>query len=295
MEEGSDTVRVPTSSEDEGFEHVSVPRNDDTEGDATAFSPMSSPTELPESAAQEEPTNEPEVPSPPPRVEDVPKKELEVPSSKEDKPKPRDGHPRGYMSFLEVFSDDILDIIYWRNIQYSAGALLAVLAFLLTVTINPLVHSITLALLAAFIVTLTYSAGKVAWDSFHNEPLANPFQGYLDKGFKVPEELFTSYAKLLAKEVNCTISMITRLIFFADVFTSLKFLVVLYIASYFTPYLTLLTALYIGTILLFSVPKVYELYQSLIDANINLVATQVRFAWNKVASMIPFLPKKKVE
>ena len=29
-----------------------------------------------------------------------------VPSSKEDKPKPRDGHPRGYMSFLEVFSDD---------------------------------------------------------------------------------------------------------------------------------------------------------------------------------------------
>ena len=70
----------------------------------------------------------------------------------------------------------VLDIIYWRNWLYSAGILVAVLAFLVTLTINPFIHSLVLALLAMFFVTLTYSAGKVAWDSFHNEPLVNPFQ-----------------------------------------------------------------------------------------------------------------------
>lgn len=53
---------------------------------------------------------------------------------------------------------------------------MTLLGFLVTLTINPFIHSLVLALLAMFFVTLTYSAGKVAWDSFHNEPLVNPFQ-----------------------------------------------------------------------------------------------------------------------
>lgn len=291
-------------SEDNGFEYISAPKDESSSTDQEEEG--SGEMDTPEPVEPHRPLVDIDVSDPysdgyllsakpesdpvPTGVEDVPRERKEVKAESAS-----EGHPRGYLGFLDHLNKNVLDIIYWRNWLYSAGILVALLAFLVTLTINPFIHSLVLALLAMFFVTLTYSAGKVAWDSFHNEPLLNPFQAYLDRSYEIPEDVIVNYAKLLGKEVQCVVRGVIRLVFFADVLASIKFLVVLYIASYFTPMLTVLTSLYLVTVLLFTVPKAYELYQPTVDGYITAVAQQVRPVLSKVMKYVPFLSKMKSE
>ncbi|XP_065919434.1 reticulon-3-like [Dysidea avara] len=219
-------------------------------------------------------------------------------SSVEDIPSSRssdDSHPRGYMSFLNALDQDVLEILYWRKPQKTGAMFGFTLLFLLAVGMNPFLHTVVLLLLASMVVSLLYCVGMVLWNSFYNRPVENPFKEILQRNTVVSQEAIIQVATTVAEKIDYWSLLLFQLILFHNVKASLKFGVVMWILSYITPYLTLILALFFSILLLFTVPKLYEVYETEINRYIGLAHDKVNLAMQKVQTAIPGLGKSKEE
>lgn len=193
-------------------------------------------------------------------------------------------------------SPTVLDLIYWRNPRKSGivfgGTLLLLLAFSYFNVVT-VISYLGLIILAA---TLGYRVYVAVMASVNKTEQKNPFQPYLEKPVDLPQDRAHDHVDTVLKNVKDLLNHLRRLLFVEDIRESVKFGLFLWSLTYVGEYVTGTMLVILAFIGLFTLPKVYELYQPHIDNYYNMAEKKVRPALNTAKQQmdkVPYLTCKK--
>ncbi|XP_028409608.1 reticulon-1-A-like isoform X1 [Dendronephthya gigantea] len=160
----------------------------------------------------------------------------------------------------------VIDLIYWRDIKKTAvvfGITLLVLLFLAYHTVLSVLSFFALSLLT---VSLLYRIGMTVIGAVQKTGTGSPYKSLLEKNISISPEKARDIGECVGCKINCAIAKLTKLFLVEDILASLKFGVFLWFLSCVGKWFNAVTLMIIGTILLFSVPKLYEDHQTQVDS-----------------------------
>uniref|UniRef100_A0A915PQZ2 Reticulon-like protein n=1 Tax=Setaria digitata TaxID=48799 RepID=A0A915PQZ2_9BILA len=207
---------------------------------------------------------------------------------------------------------DVLDIVYWRDPKKSGGILGISILMLLVLAKFPLIAVFSYAGLSVLGGTLGFRIYKLIEAQIKKTDGTNPYRVYLEnREFHLPKEkvhqqvdALIEYAQLIGNELR-------RLFLAENIVESVKFGLLLWALTYVSYWFSGLSLLILGgsfggaelcitcsfpaLLAVFTIPKVYEVYQEPIDRNI-LIAKQHVDNINKMIDekIPPFLKKSAV-
>lgn len=183
----------------------------------------------------------------------------------------------------------LLDLIYWRDPKKSGIVLALSLVGLYILASFPLISVFSYLGLALLGGTFGFRVYKTVEAQLKKTDAANPFQPYLDKSVSIPQERAHQQVDVIIEHLQNVGTELKRLFLVENMCDSIKFGLLLwgltYVGSWFSG-LCLLTLLILG---IFSVPKVYEVYQEPIDEKLALVKEQLKKISDIVGEKVPFL------
>jgi len=200
----------------------------------------------------------------------------------------------GQSAKMALFSKEhLIDLIYWRDQRKSAVVLGAVLAILISLSVVSFISVVSYASLAVLAITLSFRLYKNVMQAVQKTPLGHPFKELLDTDVTIPSEKVHEVADLVSVRLNASLIELRRLFLVEDLVDSVKFAVALWGLTYVGSMFNGLTLIIIGVVGLFSLPKVYEVYQEPIDQNLNLVKGKLNEVVQKVQAVLPIGKKAK--
>ncbi|KAI6213841.1 hypothetical protein M3Y94_00199400 [Aphelenchoides besseyi] len=198
------------------------------------------------------------------------------------------GNSRAWIDFKNVHPG-VLEILHWRDPKKSAAALaVSLLALILFAKFSfiSLVAWVSLLVLGG---TVGFRVYRAVEGQVKKTDGSNPFKPYLEPEISVPQEKVHAQADVLVQHAQNLAVHLRHLFLVENLFDSIKFGVFLwtltYVGAWFSG-VTLLTLLVLG---LFTLPKVYELYQEPIDQYIQLARENVDKVHQIVQDKIPQL------
>jgi len=186
----------------------------------------------------------------------------------------------------------VTDLVYWRDPRKSGVVLGAVLAILLSLSVCSVVSVISYSALAVLSVTLTFRLYKNVMQAVQKTQEGHPFKEYLETDVTVSSEKVHEVADLSAARLNAALLELRRLFLVEDLIDSVKFGLILWAMTYVGSWFNGLTLVILAVVGLFSLPKVYETHQEVIDQNVDLVRGKINEIVDKVTAVLPMLGKK---
>lgn len=191
-----------------------------------------------------------------------------------------------------------LDLIYWRN-PVNSGAVLGITVLLLIASTYYNVVSIT-AYLGLIILagTIGYRVYAAVTASMNKTEQKNPFQPYLEKALDLQQDRAHDHVDSILKQVKELLIQLRRLFLVENVIESVKFGLFLWSLTYVGEYISGTTLVILAFVGLFSLPKIYELYQPQIDSQYNAIEKQVRPILDTARQQlekVPYLSKSKAQ
>lgn len=187
----------------------------------------------------------------------------------------------------------VIDLILWRDIRKTGivfGTSVVVLTALSLCSILSVMSYLSLTLLT---ITFTFRCYWHAMCSVKKMPEESPFKKYLDIEFSISDDTAHHYADIIAKHLTKVAEDLRRLFLVENVIDTLKFGLVLWVLTYIGHWFNGITLLIIADVLLFTVPKLYNMYKTEIDNCAEKVCATARQTWKSVQDKIPVLSKKK--
>jgi len=170
----------------------------------------------------------------------------------------------------------VLNLIYWRDVRKSGVVFGLTILFLLSFSYFNIVTILSYLGLVILAGTLGYRAYTAVQATMNKTEQKNPFQAFLEKPVDLPQgnahdhvDTVMNSAKELAKHLR-------RLFLVENIYETLKFGAFLWALTYVGDYVTGTTLILLAIIGLFTLPKVYELYQPQIDNYYNQAKTKVK-------------------
>nr|XP_056709894.1 reticulon-4 isoform X1 [Euleptes europaea] len=212
--------------------------------------------------------------------------------------------PQLHMEELDTYSDDFLiskepkvgdqvvDLLYWRDVKKTGVVFGASLFLLLSLTVFSIVSVVAYIALGLLTVTISFRIYKGVIQAIQKSDDGHPFRAYLDKDVAVSEELVQKYSHVVLGHFNNTIKELRRLFLVDDLVDSLKFAVLMWVFTYVGALFNGLTLMIMAVISLFSIPVIYEKHQVQIDHYLGLVNKNVKDAVTKIQDKIPGLKRK---
>jgi len=183
-------------------------------------------------------------------------------------------------------SPTVLDLIYWRDPRKS-GIVFTVTLFLLfsfiyfnVVTVFSYLGLIILA------ATLGYRVYIAVQATVNKTEQRNPFQPYLEKHVDLPQERAHEHVDNVLKHVKDLISHLRRLFLVENICESVKFGLFLWSLTYVGEYVCGTTLVILAFIGIFTLPKIYELYQPQIDQYYKIVEDKTKPAVQTVKQQL---------
>lgn len=189
----------------------------------------------------------------------------------------------------------VTDLVYWRDPRKSGVVLGAVLAILLSLSVCSVVSVVSYSALAVLSVTLTFRLYKNVMQAVQKTQEGHPFKEYLETDVTVSSEKVHEVADLSAARLNSTLLELRRLFLVEDLIDSVKFGLILWAMTYVGSWFNGLTLVILAVIGLFSLPKVYETNQEVIDQNVDLVRGKINEIVEKVTALLPIGKKPKAQ
>jgi len=189
----------------------------------------------------------------------------------------------------------VTDLVYWRDPRKSGVVLGAVLAILLSLSVFSVVSVVSYSALAVLSVTLTFRLYKTVMQAVQKTQEGHPFKEYLETDVTVSSEKVHEVADLSAARLNSTLLELRRLFLVEDLIDSVKFGLILWTMTYVGSMFNGLTLVILAVIGLFSLPKVYETNQEVIDQNVDLVRGKINEIVEKVTAVMPIGKKPKAQ
>ncbi|VDN17375.1 unnamed protein product [Gongylonema pulchrum] len=192
-------------------------------------------------------------------------------------------HAAGQFSKQAVqHRQDVLDLVYWRDPKKSGVVLGVTVLGLLVFAKFPLVAVLSYLGLAVLGGTLGFRLYKLLESQIKKTDGTNPFQPYLNREFHVPQDkvhqqvdVFIEHAQLVGNELR-------RLFLVENILDSVKAMILC------------ITNCILVVLTVFTVPKVYEVYQEPIDRNVSVAKQHVDNVTKKINDKVPPFLKKSV-
>lgn len=191
------------------------------------------------------------------------------------------------------FDQRIIDLIYWKDVKKTAvvfGTLLLILLFLVYHTVLSVVSFFALSVLT---VSLLYRIGMTVIGAVQKTGAESPYKRLLEKDMGISKEEARDMGECVGNHINTVIAKLTKLFLVEDVFRSLKFGVFLWFLSCIGKWFNAITLLITGTLLLFSIPKLYEEHQVQVDQFLCKVCTKIKGIVQKMKSKVENRFQKK--
>jgi len=195
-------------------------------------------------------------------------------------------------------SPTALNLIYWRDPVKSAVVLLTTIIFLITSTYFNVVSITAYLGLTVLAATIGYRVYAAVNASVNKSEQKNPFQPYLEKNLDLPQDRAHDHVDTVLKHLKDLLNHLRRLFLVEDYVESIKFFLFLWALTYVGEYVSGTTLIGLALVGLFSLPKIYEMYQPQIDNYYNQAEAKVRPALDTARQQlekVPYVTKQKVQ
>ncbi|MCP9264436.1 Reticulon-like protein [Dirofilaria immitis] len=186
---------------------------------------------------------------------------------------------------------DVLDVIYWRDPKKSGAILLVTLSALLILANFPLIAIFSYVGLSILGGTLGFRIYKLVEAQIKKTDGRNPYGSYLNQEFHLPKEKVHQQVDALIEHVQFIVNKLRRLFLVESIMDSVKFGLLLWALTYVSCWFSGLSLLILALLAVFTIPKVYEVYQEPIDRNMSIAKQHVGNVNTIIGEKIPFLKK----
>lgn len=203
----------------------------------------------------------------------------------------------------------VRNIVYWREPIKSGVVMAAGLSVLLSLACLSFISVVAYACLALLCCTAAWriyhdfsgkkgDAAALKTDSTTNGTAEgnHPFQDWLSTDVTIPRERVSEFVTHAVDRTSRPINYFRRVLVVQSYLETATFAVYMYLLSILGGYFNLLTVVTFGFIMMFTIPKVYELYQPQIDRVLDKVRGNIKKVWDqakKQLEKVPFLGKTK--
>lgn len=193
-----------------------------------------------------------------------------------------------FVSLEDRLPASALDLIYWRQPLHSGGLFLFLFLLLVAFTRYSCITVVAYVALLVLCVTTSFVLFKKVSAAVQKTSEVHPFQEYLDLDL---EEMFSvedanDAIQACFRHLVRAVDVLRGLFLICNIFESIKFTVFLYGLTYVGEMFNLLTVIIIGVVLLFTIPKVYEMYGEDIDAVAAKLLAQAQAQWPVIKEQV---------
>jgi len=174
------------------------------------------------------------------------------------------------------FGDNMVDLIYWKDIKKSAVVAASSLFLLISLSIFSVLSVVSYISLAVLTVTFSYAVYKRTLAAVQKSNDGHPFGQYLEMDLAISPEKAQEYAEIISSYMATYVGEMRRLVLIEDMIDSIKFGIFLWVMTYIGAWFNGLTLMILGLVSMFSLPKTYEVYQEQIDAYLAIAQDQVK-------------------
>jgi len=298
-EDAEESSEVPPTLTLNGVEEVNVPGNDqdtDDEGIVNGF------------PAQEKPelngltTTAPSLPT---LSNGTPEGLEELHTGNDGKPHndKKDGTLRSPLAkwiMKQNLHPEVVRLIYWVELQRTTGVFGGVLLLLLSLKFYSLIGVAMTFALSLLVVAFLYRIGMTIVKAVQKTSADHPFKHLLEEKIEISEEAMQYWSSMARQCINQGIRQTQSLFLVRDTVASLKAMIMFWLISYIASCIDFVSICIVGTVILFTVPKVYEEKQREIDQLYSLVKERSCLACQMIEDKLPekvkvYLKKTKCE
>ncbi|TRZ00336.1 hypothetical protein DNTS_015845 [Danionella cerebrum] len=187
----------------------------------------------------------------------------------------------------------VVDLLHWRDLKQSGLVFGSVLLLLFSLTQFSVVSVIAYLALAVLSATISFRIYKSVLQAVQKTDEGHPFKAYLEVEVALSTDQISKYVEKTQLYINSTVKELRRLFLVQDLVDSIKFAVLMWLLTYVGALFNGLTLMILAVISMFSMPVVYEKYQTQIDQYLGLVRTQVNSIMGKIREKVPGAKKKE--
>ncbi|XP_050299245.1 reticulon-1-A isoform X2 [Anthonomus grandis grandis] len=192
--------------------------------------------------------------------------------------------------------ENLEGFIYWKDPKKSGPVFGGVLVILLALTYASLISVIAYTSLFALTCTISFRIYKNIMQAVQKTGEGHPFKEYLEMDMSLSQEKTQQILQVAVAHLNAAMIEFRRLFLVEDLVDSIKFGVLLWVLTYLGSWFNGMTLLIMAWVALFTLPKVYEVNQDQINANLEIARTKMAEITTKVKMATPFGKKdEKVE
>lgn len=181
----------------------------------------------------------------------------------------------------------VIRLIYWVELQRTTGVFGGVLLLLLSLRFYPLIGVVMTFALSLLVVAFLYRIGMTIVKAVQKTSAEHPFKHLLEEKIEISEEAMTYWANKTRVCINEGIRQTQCLFLVKDTVASLKAMIMFWLVSYIASCINFLTICILGTVVMFTVPKLYEEKQAEIDQLFSLVMEKSCLACGMIEEKLP--------
>jgi len=225
-----------------------------------------------------------------------PKEDVSKPEKKDDSLK----SPLALWMMKQNLPPQVINLLYWVELQRTAGVFGGILFLLLSLKYYSVIGVVTTFALSLLVVAFLYRIGMTIVKAVQKTSAEHPFKHLLEEKIEISEECAQCIASEIRKCINEKIRQAQCLFLVKDTVASLKAMVMFWLVSYVAGCINFLTICILGTVVVFTVPKLYEEKQAEIDQVFALVRSKTCMVCGIIEQKLPekikiYLKKDKKE
>jgi len=289
---GTDTLPTSTTS---GIEEVSYPDTNLVDTEEAIIDGFPAQT-------KQHSMNGSAIPSPPAHSDSL--EGFEELTVKDDKPTGKKDDtlksPLALWIMKQNLHPQVVRLIYWVELQRTTGVFGGVLLLLISLRFYSLIGVVMTFALSLLVVAFLYRIGMTIVKAVQKTSAEHPFKHLLEENIEISEETMQKWTSQARIFINEGIRQTQCLFLVKDTVASLKAMILFWLISYIASCVNFLTICILGTILLFTVPKLYEEKQAEIDQISMLVMQKSCIICGIIEQKLPekikiYLKKSKKE
>jgi len=209
--------------------------------------------------------------------------------------KPEESKPAGgcCCAWIKNVDPKLLELIYWQDIKKTGAVFGSALILLLSLALFSVLSVIAYLSLIILTITLTFRLYKNVMTAVQKTGEGHPFKQYLEMDISLPDDKIHQCAEKLVKTLSGGCAELRRLFLIEDMVDSLKFGLLLWVLTYIGAWFNGMTLIILAMVGIFTLPKVYKVYQVQIDQHVELARTKIHAVIKQVQEKLPLPGKKK--
>jgi len=192
----------------------------------------------------------------------------------------------------EMVPKEANNLIYWQNPIQSGIVFGVLLSIIITFMLLSSLAAISFWLLASLIVIGLYKLYNYVMVTFVGRAQDDIFDSIFSSDLSISDRQAQAMANYIRANGTTVLRQARRLFLWNNLTNSIIFGLILFVLFYIGLSMNTLTFALVGLIFLFTVPKIYQVYQVPIDSAAKQILDKINQVLSKITTKLPTKPKK---